>query len=264
VRSYSRHGHSAGELATAQQEELATLCNRIAGAVAALHHRLAPESLANLCLFQDVAGDCRLGGDDGGDDDGVSSLSIPPDIAERDEAMLDDFGAADTASGLQRPRPYSGVTAVMDFCAHAHRDTSNVLGGATAIVTLTRPEIRGRGIAAGAADSVPKPAVSTASEVEVVPAALLEEQFHVLPLYVPVNCHSEKNNDAVAGDDVCSFIRADREEAAGFVPDDPVLEDQVCTVPYFTFEGRILGGRYENEGIEKERNVKEKLRQLRQ
>ena len=58
-------------------------------------------------------------------------------------------------------RPYSGLTTVVDFSAHAHRDTTNMVGGCTAIVTLTKPENRG---GPGEAD---------------------DEQFHTLPMYVP-------------------------------------------------------------------------------
>ena len=59
-----------------------------------------------------------------------------------------------------------------DFCAHAHKDTNNMMGGATAVVTLLRPEDR---------DGV---------ETE-------DQQFHVLPLYVP-DCSEEDLNDNVS------------------------------------------------------------------
>ena len=68
----------------------------IADTVAPLHRRLAPDCFNNMALFSKHG--CRVGN-------------------------LED-------------NPYSGVTCVMDFCAHAHEDDSNMIGGCTAIVTL--------------------------------------------------------------------------------------------------------------------------------
>ena len=44
-------------------------------------------------------------------------------------------------SGLDRP--YSGVTAVVDFSAHSHKDKNNMIGGTTTIITLSKLKIRG-------------------------------------------------------------------------------------------------------------------------
>jgi len=94
----------------------------LANHVGAAYRTMAPDSHANMCLFEEVAADCRIGDGPG--------------------------------------KPFSGITTVCDFCAHSHKDTNNMVGGATAIVTLLRPQDRG----------VARPA---------------EQQFHVLPLYVP-------------------------------------------------------------------------------
>ena len=83
---------------------------------------MAPDSFNNMGVFQEVAADCRIG-----------------------------------APGN---KIFSGFTTVCDFCAHAHKDTNNMVGGATAVVTLLRPE-------------------------DIEEEEPEDQQFHVLPLYVP-------------------------------------------------------------------------------
>jgi len=111
--------------------DLANICEELTNSIAPVYKQLAPDSFNNMELFDVVASDCRIGAD-----------------------------------GNQI---FSGFTCVCDFCAHSHKDTNNMMGGATAVVTLLRPEDR---------DGV---------ETE-------DQQFHVLPLYVP-DC-SEEDLDA--------------------------------------------------------------------
>ena len=98
---------------------------------------MAPESFKNIALFDNVATDCRI-----------------------------------SAPGNQI---FIGFTCVRDFCAHAHKDTNNVLGGATAIVTVLGEEDR------------------DVDQME-------DQQFHVLPLYVS-DCSKDEleKNVAIGG-----------------------------------------------------------------
>ena len=84
--------------------DLVKICEKITDKVTPIHYDLAPDSSNNMCLFSEVAADCRIGKGD--------------------------------------KRPFSGITCVCDFCAHAHKDTTNMVGGVTAVVTLHRPEDR--------------------------------------------------------------------------------------------------------------------------
>ncbi|XP_044268777.1 DNA N6-methyl adenine demethylase isoform X2 [Tribolium madens] len=84
-----------------------------------IYRRLAPMSFRNQCFYEDVGKECRL--------------------------------------GLRPGRPFSGVTACLDFCAHSHKDSHNMADGCTVVVTLTKHR--------------------TGEKPE-------DEQLHVLPLYV--------------------------------------------------------------------------------
>jgi hypothetical protein len=93
------------------QSDIEETLQNIATLVSPLLFSVAPDTYRNMVSFETVAGDCRIG----------------------------------------RPmcgKPFSGVTVVSDFSAHPHCDKNNMNGGCTAVVTLIKPEHRGRSLIA--------------------------------------------------------------------------------------------------------------------
>ncbi len=78
-----------------QELEVDERFNSLASHLSPLYRKLAPLAYQNMTVFEEEASECRL--------------------------------------GMKTGRPFSGVTACVDFCAHTHRDMHNMNNGLTAV-----------------------------------------------------------------------------------------------------------------------------------
>eukprot|EP00095_Tigriopus_kingsejongensis_P010881 maker-scaffold86_size395752-snap-gene-2.28 protein:Tk10881 transcript:maker-scaffold86_size395752-snap-gene-2.28-mRNA-1 annotation:"hypothetical protein TcasGA2_TC013798" len=72
--------------------------------------------------------------------------AVAPDSYNNQVAFSEEALKCRIGHGPGQDRPFSGVTSVVDFCAHAHKDVHNMNGGCTVVVTLNKPENRPFGV----------------------------------------------------------------------------------------------------------------------
>ena len=87
-------------MCTFQEPALENLLQNLATDIGPLYKAAAPDSYRNMTQFEEDGQECRL--------------------------------------GLKPGRPFGGVTAVVDFCAHAHKDNQNMNNGCTVVCVIYR------------------------------------------------------------------------------------------------------------------------------
>ncbi len=128
------------------EAQLESVLQRLTTEVTPMYARVAPDSFDNMTAFSEMSDACRIG---------HNPLRERPFSGKRLNVTV----TSGSVSSMSMIGFFSGITAVSDFCAHAHRDVNNMNAGCTVVVTLTKPENR---------------------QVVVKPD---DEQLHVLPHY---------------------------------------------------------------------------------
>lgn len=116
-----------------QEGKLRDRFQHLATEVAPLYKRLAPQAYSNQVCGQTFPRVSHWLQDTSRLSASLCSTNKVPLCVFQ---CLTESKAPDCRLGLKEGRPFSGVTACMDFCAHAHKDQHNLYNGCTVVRTI--------------------------------------------------------------------------------------------------------------------------------
>ena len=180
------------------------LTNKLADTFAPALEKVAPGAYGNQVEAESAAPECCLGkltkvkkrkttdAKDGEeeDEDDEEYGSGGEEADATDAATAAGSATASVPSLKDQPRrPFSSVTICLDFSAHRHKDTSNMVGGCTVVATFLRDSGSAATAAAKGQEEEKKPSAGSGKTQQ-----QKAEQLHILPAYGVAGAKHAKSN----------------------------------------------------------------------